>query len=75
MALGPGSSLFGPAILIDPDIRDGTGASPGDLVSAGSHVGERSEVCRQRDDVEWPVVGDEMPLIARGKEGRGWRRS
>ena len=26
--LGPGSSSFGPAILIDPDIRDGTGMSP-----------------------------------------------
>jgi hypothetical protein len=26
--LGPGSASFGPAILIDPDIRDGTGTSP-----------------------------------------------
>jgi hypothetical protein len=26
--LGPGSSSFGPAILIDPDIRDGTGMAP-----------------------------------------------
>lgn len=26
--LGPGSSTFAPAILIDPDIRDGTGMSP-----------------------------------------------
>jgi hypothetical protein len=26
--LGPGASAFGPAILIDPDIRDGTGTSP-----------------------------------------------
>jgi hypothetical protein len=26
--LGPGSSKFGPAVLIDPDIRDGTGMSP-----------------------------------------------
>ncbi|HWX96317.1 MAG TPA: PKD domain-containing protein [Solirubrobacteraceae bacterium] len=26
--LGPGSASFGPAIIIDPDIRDGTGTSP-----------------------------------------------
>jgi hypothetical protein len=26
--LGPGASSFGPAILIDPDVRDGTGMSP-----------------------------------------------
>jgi hypothetical protein len=26
--LGPGASTFGPAMLIDPDIRDGTGTSP-----------------------------------------------
>jgi PKD domain len=26
--LGPGSSSFGPAILIDPDVRDGTGMTP-----------------------------------------------
>jgi PKD domain len=33
--LGPGSSSFGPAILIDPDIRDGTGMSP-DLAMSSS---------------------------------------
>ena len=33
--LGPGSSSFGPAILIDPDIRDGTGTSP-DLVMSST---------------------------------------
>jgi hypothetical protein len=26
--LGPGAGAFGPAILIDPDVRDGTGMSP-----------------------------------------------
>jgi hypothetical protein len=26
--LGPGAASFGPAILIDPDVRDGTGMSP-----------------------------------------------
>jgi len=26
--LGPGASAFGPAVLIDPDVRDGTGMTP-----------------------------------------------
>lgn len=41
--LGPGASSFGPAILIDPDIRDGTGTSP-DL--AMSSTGQADVVYR-----------------------------
>jgi hypothetical protein len=45
-----------------------------DLVGAGSHVGERSEVRRQCEEVEWPVGSDEMPLIARCEQRRVWHR-
>ena len=41
--LGPGASAFGPAMLVDPDIRDGTGASP-DL--AMSSTGQADVVYR-----------------------------
>ncbi len=47
--LGPGASSFGPAILIDPDIRDGTGTSP-DL--AMSSTGQA--------DVVYRVVNNEL---------------
>jgi len=41
--LGPGSAVFGPAMLIDPDIHDGTGTSP-DL--AMSSTGQADVVYR-----------------------------
>jgi hypothetical protein len=41
--LGPGASLFGPAMIVDPDIRFGTGASP-DL--AMSSTGQADVVYR-----------------------------
>jgi PKD domain len=47
--LGPGASTFGQAILIDPDIRDGTGTSP-DL--AMSSTGQA--------DVVYRVVNNEL---------------
>jgi PKD domain len=47
--LGPGASSFAPAILIDPDIRDGTGTSP-DL--AMSSTGQA--------DVVYRVVNNEL---------------
>jgi len=46
-----------------------------DLVRSRSHIDEWPEVSRQREDVEWPVGGDEMPLIARAEQGGGWYRA
>jgi hypothetical protein len=44
--LGPGASAFGPAIIVDPDIEDGTGTSP-DL--AMSSTGQADVVYRVVD--------------------------
>ena len=46
-----------------------------DLVRSRSHIDEWPEVSRQREDVEWPVGCDEMPLIARAEQGGGWYRA
>ncbi len=47
--LGPGSSSFGPAMIVDPNIRGGTGTSP-DL--AMSSTGQADVVYRVVDNVE-----------------------
>jgi hypothetical protein len=59
--LGPGSSSFGPATLIDPDIRNGTGTSPdlamsstgqADVVYRVVHSGLQTAILRPGDVVE-----------------------
>ncbi len=53
--LGQGSSTFGRAILIDPDIRDGTGTSPDLAMSASGQA-----------DVVYRVTHDEQERVALG---------
>jgi hypothetical protein len=60
--LGQGSSTFGRAILIDPDIRDGTGTSP-DLVMSAS--GQADVVYRVvHNEQERTLLG--IPLLRPG---------
>jgi PKD domain len=59
--LGPGSAAFGPAQLIDPDIRDGTGTTPDLAVSSTGKA-----------DVVYRVIGNSasqrqvIPLLRAG---------
>jgi hypothetical protein len=59
--LGPGSSTFGRAIVVDPDIRDGTGTSP-DL--AMSTTGQADVVYRVVDFAPGQQVN--IPLLRPG---------
>lgn len=59
--MGPGASSFGPAMLIDPDIRDGTGTSP-DLVM--SSTGRADVVYRVVNNI--PTQQQAIPRLRPG---------
>jgi hypothetical protein len=59
--LGPGSSSFGPPMIVDPDIRDGTGTSP-DLAMSSS--GQADVVYRVINDSEGERSN--IPLLRSG---------
>jgi hypothetical protein len=41
---------------------------------ASANVLKRAQVSRNREHIEWPVDGGQMPLIARRQETRTWKR-
>ncbi|MEA2200843.1 MAG: hypothetical protein QOI89_1439 [Solirubrobacteraceae bacterium] len=74
--LGPGSSLFGPAMIVDPDIRFATGASP-DL--AMSSTGQADVVYRVVNESSKSVPllrpGDVVEEVRAGHfNGQTWSR-
>jgi hypothetical protein len=74
--LGPGSSLFGPAMIVDPNIRNGTGTSP-DL--AMSSTGQAAVVYRAVNESSKGVPllrpGDVVEEVRVGHfNGQTWSR-
>jgi hypothetical protein len=59
--LGPGSSIFGPAMIVDPDIRAGTGTSP---ALAMSSTGQADLVYRVVNNEEGKISS--IPLLRPG---------
>jgi PKD domain len=60
--LGPGASAFGRAIIIDPDIRDGTGTSPDLTVSSTGQADVVYRVVNNLNDLET----EEVPRLRPG---------
>jgi len=61
--LGPGSSLFGPAMIVDQNVEDGTGASP-DL--AMSSTGQADVVYRVVNEHSAGTAAGNIPLLRPG---------
>ncbi len=54
--LGPGSSTFGPAILIDPNVQDGAGTSPDLAVSSSGQADVVYRVVNRTGSIEVPPL-------------------
>jgi hypothetical protein len=78
--LGQGSSTFGPAILIDPDIRDGTGTTPNLAISTSGQADVVYRVVhntRERETLGIPLLrpGDVVADVRMAHyNGERWAR-